>query len=73
MFLIYLNAINIFTTDVNTCSTDKNIKIDKYKKVPKGLNKTQVTEKTFVKSQSESKFLCLKPKFYELSIKIIVF
>ena len=37
------------------------------------MKKTQVTEKTLAKSQSESKFLCLKPKFYELSIKIIVF
>ena len=36
------------------------------------MKKTQVTEKTLVKSQSEYKFLCLTHKFNELSIKIIV-
>ena len=57
--------MNIFSTDVNTCSTDK-----KFKKVPEYLNKTQVSEKNLVNSQSEFKFLCLTHKFYNFSIKI---
>ena len=66
--LFYLNAINIFTTDVNTCSTDK-----KFKKEQNDFNKTQVTEKALVKIQSESKFLFLTPKLNKLSIKINTF
>ena len=63
MFLIFLNTVKFFTTDVNTCTTEKNIKINKFEKVPKDLNKTPVTEKTLVNNQSESKLLCLTPKF----------
>ena len=37
------------------------------------MKKTQVTEKTLAKSQSESKFLCLTPKLNKLSIKINTF
>ena len=48
----------IFTTDVNTGSTDK-----KFKKEQNDLNKTQVTEKTLVINPSEFKYLCLTHKF----------
>ena len=48
----------IFTTDVNTGSTDK-----KFKKEQNDLNKTQVTEKTLTDSSSVYKFLCLTPKY----------
>ena len=46
-----------FTTDVNSCPTEKNIIFNKFKKESMDLNKTQVTEKTLVKSQSKYKFL----------------
>ena len=44
----------IFTTDVNGCSTEKHIKFNKFNKQSIDLNKTQVTEKTLVKSPNES-------------------
>ena len=56
--LFYLHKTNKnFTTDVNSCSTEKSIKIKKFKNESMDLNKTQVTEKTLVKSQSKYKFL----------------
>ena len=57
--------MNIFSTDVNTCSTDKKLKNES-----KDLNKIKVTEKTFVNSPSKSKFLLLEQKFYSFSIKM---
>ena len=60
-----------FTTDVNSCSTEKNIKFNKFKKESMYLNKTQVTEKTLVNNPSESKFLCLKHKLYNFSLEFI--
>ena len=59
--------MNIFTTDVNTCSTKKKLKKESF-----DLNKTQVTEKTLVKSPSQYKFICSKLKFYNFSIKLIL-
>ena len=56
--LVYLKTINIFTTDVNTCSTKKKLKKESF-----DLNKTQVTEKTLVINPSEFKYLCLTHKF----------
>ena len=37
------------------------------------MKKTQVTEKTLVKSPSESKILCLTHNFYNFSIKNIFY
>ena len=68
-----MNNINIFTTDVNSISTEKNIESEMFTEETKDMKKSKLTEKFFVKSQGESKFLCLAPKFNELSIKIIVF
>ena len=70
MCLVFFNNIKIFNTGVNSCCTEKNTKIKKFKKEQNDLNKTQVTEKTLLNSPSESKFLCLKLKFYKLYIKI---
>ena len=50
-----------FTTDVNSCSTEKNIKINKLKKESMDLNQTQVTLES---NPSKSKILCSKQKFY---------
>ena len=47
-----------FTTDVNSCSTEKHIKFNKFNKQSMDLNKTLVIEKNLVKSPSESKILC---------------
>ena len=58
-----LNTIIIFTADAKTCFTEKNVKIKKFNKEQKELNKTQVAEIT---PPSGSKFLCLTPKFYKL-------
>ena len=55
---VYLNIVKIFTTDFNTCTTDK-----KFKKEQNEFNKTQVTEKTFTDSSSVYKFLCVTPKY----------
>ena len=49
LLIIYLNSVNVFTTDADT---EKNIKFNKLKKVSEDLNETQVTEKTVVNNPS---------------------
>ena len=61
-----------FTTDVKSCSTEKNINVIKFNKQSMDLKKTQVTEKNLVKSPSGYKFLRSKYVFYNFSIKFIL-
>ena len=49
-----------FTTDVKSCSTEKNIKFIKFNKQSMDFNKTLVTEKNLVRSLSGYKFFMFK-------------